>query len=78
MSKIFAAVFRGFSQQADLDHVENHFPKIFTAVDAPFCKNHLRHRAELRERVFADAAKQFLAADVAEFPLFSLITIFWV
>src|SRR5712692_1380781 len=62
--EIGAAVLIGLFQEIAFDHVEDNFAEIFAGAHAPFVENGERHRAELQQGVGAEAAQQFLAADV--------------
>src|SRR5713226_1968340 len=62
--EIGAAVLIGLFQEIAFDHVEDDFAEIFAGAHAPFVENGERHRAELLQGAGADAAEQFLAADV--------------
>ena len=65
--EIIAGIFFRARKQADFNHVENNFAKIFAVADAPFLKHGRGHWAELLQRVLPQATQQFLSGDVPHF-----------
>src|SRR5262245_15908057 len=59
--EVFTTILLRLRQQMILDHVENNFPEVFAAIHAPLIENRQPHRAELLERISANAFQQFLA-----------------
>jgi hypothetical protein len=65
--EVVAAVFLGFAEEAEIDHIEDDFTDIFAAMEAPFVEERFGHGAILFESEFANAFEQFLAGDMADF-----------